>query len=171
VPPARRPAGADHAARLALASSQAALARALVGGAAPPPGFDADRLSLAAAGLRRKRRLAVAAAWPALTRSLGPEAERLVDEHIAATPPGGERDPIADGLALAAALHGTSALDPAACLELVRARARFTTRGGRARVRRAPHVGVVGTRDGRTRFLALAVHLPLLGTRTTLVRL
>lgn len=170
MPPERRSPGAEADARLALAASQAALARALVCGAAPPPGFDGARLSLAAAGLRRKRRRAVAAAWPALIRSLGPDAERLVDEHIAVAPPGSERDPIVDGLTLADSLRGAAALDAAACLELARARARFRWRDGRARVRRGPRVSTVGSRDTRSRLVALALHLPFLGTRTTLLR-
>ena len=54
-----------------LAIQQSALVASLTGLETPPPGFDAARLQAAADALARKRRRAVAKAWPMLTEALG----------------------------------------------------------------------------------------------------
>lgn len=56
-----------------LAEQQAAIVRALVAGAEPPPGFDADDLAATAHGLLHKRVDEVARRFPALAIAAGPD--------------------------------------------------------------------------------------------------
>ncbi|MEV6068085.1 hypothetical protein AB0L82_16160 [Nocardia sp. NPDC052001] len=56
-----------------LAERQAALVRALVAGAATPPGFDAGDISAAAHALLHKRAEEVAHRFPVLAHNCGPE--------------------------------------------------------------------------------------------------
>src|SRR5213595_3840336 len=58
---------------MSLADDQAALVAVLVSGGEPPPGFDTARLDATRAALLRKRAGEVAAAWPVLAASLGPQ--------------------------------------------------------------------------------------------------
>jgi hypothetical protein len=70
--------------REALAAAQAELVAALVAGGPKPPGFDAERLRIQAAGLVAKRRggvaRALAAIAPSVLTELGP---RLAAEFAA----------------------------------------------------------------------------------------
>ncbi|GGL38865.1 hypothetical protein [Nocardia jinanensis] len=56
-----------------LADRQAALVRALVAGAAVPPGFDRAAVCAAAHALRHKRAREVAARYPELVHAAGPD--------------------------------------------------------------------------------------------------
>jgi hypothetical protein len=66
-------------ARARLAQEQARLVESLTAGGVAPPGFDLDRVAIAARSLVRKRARGVARLWPALAKSLG---ERFED-HFA----------------------------------------------------------------------------------------
>ncbi|MTE14717.1 hypothetical protein [Nocardia aurantiaca] len=56
-----------------LAEQQAAVVRALVAGAQPPPGFDADDLAATARGLLHKRADEVKRRFPRLAHAAGPD--------------------------------------------------------------------------------------------------
>jgi hypothetical protein len=103
-----------------LADEQAALVAALVAGGAPPPGFDATRLDAARDALLRKRAGEVAAAWPVLAASLGPQWTATFTGWARGRPPGGA---LRDGWDLARELATAGRLPAGAAGEL-RARER-----------------------------------------------
>lgn len=84
-------------ARTRLAAMQAELVSALSGRAAPPAGFDADRVQATAAALASKRRHAVARAWPGLAEALGQQFVERFDGFAATTPMPHMGGPLADG--------------------------------------------------------------------------
>ena len=111
--------GARH---MSLAEDQAALVAALVAGGGPPPGFDTARLDATRAALLRKRAGEVAAAWPVLAASLGPQWPDTFARWAAGRPPAGARH---DGLALARELAAAGRLPAGARAELRARQRRF----------------------------------------------
>jgi hypothetical protein len=82
---------ADGTARRRLAGTQRALLESLVTGAAPPPGFDPDRVRIQAAALVAKRAGAVARHRPDVVERLGGRYREVFAAYAAARPkpPGG----------------------------------------------------------------------------------
>jgi len=70
-----------------LAQRQAALVAALVAGSPVPPGFDETRVRASASALLRKRAGEVAAVWPMLSASFGPQWNIAFAAWAAARPP------------------------------------------------------------------------------------
>jgi len=75
--------------RAELQRRQAELLAALVCGGEPPAGFDPDRLRATASALLRKRAGEVAAQWPALAASYGPQWMTAFGAWASGRPPGG----------------------------------------------------------------------------------
>ena len=141
-----------------LAARQAALVDALVAGGPVPAGFDADRLAVARRALVRKRAGAVAAQWPLLVASLGPDWPAVFATSVEGRPPTTALD---DGWRLARTLHERGELGTAAAVELAEREVtlRRTAAGGHAR-RRLPAVRRAGRRvvlqlAGRVRHLSV----------------
>ena len=151
-----------------LARRQAELVAALVRGGEPPAGFDADDLDAATGSIARKRRRAVARAWPTLDRGLEPGFEAAFGSYATQRPPppGGG---FADGLAFARQLRREGQLPPAALLELAAFETRWRLRGGRVVARRVPAVRIAAFR--RPPRLVVLVSAPRLGGRAWEVRL
>jgi hypothetical protein len=99
-------------ARERLARAQEELVRALGTGAAPPAGFDAERLRVAAQALVDKRRRLVERRWPTLASALGadfaPRFEAWAREHPMTVEP----SPLADGRRFAESLRVAGLLPP-----------------------------------------------------------
>jgi hypothetical protein len=74
------------ASRERLAARQAELLRALLTGAPPPTGFDADRVAVEARALLAKRRGVVAALRPEVADALGDRFPALFDEYARTHP-------------------------------------------------------------------------------------
>jgi hypothetical protein len=72
-----------------LAAQQAALIQALVAGGPPPPGFDPARVDAIRAALLRKRSGEVAAVWPVLAATYGPQWNVDFGRWAAGRPPVG----------------------------------------------------------------------------------
>jgi len=145
-----------------LSATQAQLVSALVDGGTAPPGFDAQRVAVAASALVRKRARLVRHAWPSLAASLG----EAFDERfaaVAATPPPREGGGIADGFALADALAADGVLSGEARVERLLLRAGWRRTRGGAVPRRGAFAGCAVA--GPPRRLVLAVRVPGLGTR------
>ena len=119
---------ASHADSAAYADAQAALLRALIGGDAPPDGFDAAKAAVASRSLWRKRAHAVAAAWPALALGLGDRFDAAFEAYARAMPPPATGHGLADGLAFARALPRAD-LTQDGRVELLLARAVLCERG------------------------------------------
>jgi hypothetical protein len=118
-----------------LARRQADLVAALVGGGAPPPGFDPDRVRAAGAALLRKRAGEVGAVWPLLRASLGPQWMATFASFATGRPPLGS---LRDGWDLARALASRGELPPDGARELADREAAWTYDGTTApRPRRA----------------------------------
>jgi len=140
-----------------VSGEQEALVRALVGAAPPPPTFDADRVTTAAASLVGKRAREVADSWPQLARCLGPRlTERFLDWADSHPVPTGISNPWADGLAFQLAEVSSSELDTDAIMERQRGRAQAVVRrsGGpgtpaKVRRRRGPLLLVKRSRSRR----------------------
>jgi hypothetical protein len=90
--------------RRTLAGLQEGLVRALTDGNSCPPGFDEERVQLAARSLVRKRIGALARAWPALRRALGESFEEVALAYVTKNPLPQEGGPLADGRAFIRAL-------------------------------------------------------------------
>ena len=75
-------------ARRRLAARQAALLSALIAGAPPPAGLDAERVAAQAKALIAKRRRVAQRAWPELAAALGDAFAPAFDEYARATPRG-----------------------------------------------------------------------------------
>jgi Protein of unknown function (DUF692) len=141
-PATRGPAAAPGPAAADLRSRQADLVRALVAGAADPPGFDRARLAATRAALLDKRAREVAAAWPAL--AAGAEFSARFTRFAASAPP---RDPYSDGRAFAESVRAD--LDGPALAELlIRTLPRrwFAARAGRPAPAAAPVRWIVAVR-------------------------
>lgn len=143
-----------------LAAQQAAFLSSLQGRAAAPPGFDSDDLAAAGGSLLRKRLGAVTREWPALAHAMGESLPQAFAQYAQSTPPPAAGEGLADGLGFALSL-GRHALTDQARVEILHARARFTTRHGRVIPRRGPFAGAVRLRHP-TRVLVV-VRLPGLG--------
>ena len=100
---------------MSLAGDQAALVAALVAGADPPPRFDTGRLDATWAALLRKRAGEVAAAWPVLAASLGPQWTATFAGWARDRPP---RGALHDGMDLAGELAAAGRLSDEARAEL-----------------------------------------------------
>ena len=145
-------------ARLALA--QAGLVRSLVGQGEPPPGFDAERLALAARSLLSKRLREVARAWPALCRCLGERWAEQFRAWASQTPPPGEGGPLADGRAFVRTVPSAELDDEARHERLLVDLHWRSTRTG-LRLRRGAALKAIWL-PGQRR-LMLGVRLPWLG--------
>jgi hypothetical protein len=149
--------------RADLARRQAELVSALVGEEPPPPGFDAERVRSAAAGLRAKRAHAIAKAWPRLARALGPALGAEVERHVRRLPSAPASGPLGDGRALARALAAEGRLPWEGRLELLASEVRYRwPADGRRLVRRA---GAAAAWRRSPAGLVVAVRLPGLGER------
>jgi hypothetical protein len=84
---------------MSLAEDQEDLVAALVAGGPVPPGFDAVLVAAAREALLRKRSGEVAAVWPWLAASLGPQWTVEFGRWAAGRPPNGA---LRDGLDFAA---------------------------------------------------------------------
>jgi uncharacterized protein len=73
-------------ARRRLAARQAALLSALVAGAPPPAGMDAERVAVQAQALIAKRRRVAQRAWPELAAALREGFAPAFDEYARTTP-------------------------------------------------------------------------------------
>jgi hypothetical protein len=108
---------------MSLADEQSALVAALVSGRPLPAGFDPERVRVARDALLHKRSGEVAAVWPVLAASLGPQWTVRFREWARDHPPRGAYH---DGLDFALALAASGQLPGAATAEL---RARTRARG------------------------------------------
>jgi YD repeat-containing protein len=115
-----------------LAEQQAALVAALVAGGGLPPGFDARKVAAAREALVRKRAGEVAAHWPVLAATLGPQWTVVFGQFAAGRPTAGS---LRDGWDLARRLDGAGRLTEAARAEL-RTRERFWRYDGASAPRR-----------------------------------
>jgi hypothetical protein len=102
---------------MSLAEDQEDLVTALVAGGPVPPGFDAARVVAAREALLRKRSGEVAAVWPRLAASLGPQWTVEFGRWAAGRPPNGA---LRDGLDFARDLSAAGRLPEAARAELRR---------------------------------------------------
>jgi hypothetical protein len=134
-PPPPGPAVGDLAAR------QAALVDALLAGAPDPPGFPTDRLAVARRALLRKRAGAVAAVWPQLAASLGPDWPAVFAASVGDRPPAGA---LVEGWDLARTLHRRGELGAAAAGELAEREVTLRRTGTGHAHRRLPAVRRVG---------------------------
>jgi hypothetical protein len=98
-----------------LAARQAELVASLVAGAAPPPGFDADRIAATRQALLRKRAGEVARTWPMLRAALGDRWLGTFTTWAAGRPPQGS---LRDGWDLARGLAAAGSLPALAAQEL-----------------------------------------------------
>jgi len=146
-----------------LARRQAEVVSALVGEEAPPAGFDAARLRLAAAGLREKRAHAIARAWPRLARALGPDFADAVERHVRRLPSAPPSGPLGDGRALARSLAAEGRLPWEGRVELLSAELRHRwPADGRRLPRRA---GAAAAWRRSPPEVVVALRLPGLGER------
>jgi len=113
-----------------LASQQAALVSALVGGGDVPAGFDERRLEATRSALLRKRAGEVASAWPLLAASYGTRWPSVFAAWAVTRPPNGS---LRDGWDFARSAGGT--LPPLARSELS-ARERELSYNGKSPPRR-----------------------------------
>jgi hypothetical protein len=100
---------------VSLADQQAELVAALVAGGPLPAGFDSARVGAAREALLRKRCGEVAAVWPVLAASLGPQWTVVFTSWAGDRPPGGS---LRDGWDLARQLATEGRLPEAAGDEL-----------------------------------------------------
>jgi len=98
-----------------LAARQAELVAALVGGAGPPPGFDAARIAATRHALLRKRAGEVARAWPELAFALADGWHAAFADWAAGRAPQGS---LRDGWDFARHLATDRRLPPEAAAEL-----------------------------------------------------
>ncbi|MGH3742479.1 MAG: hypothetical protein ACRDT8_24090 [Micromonosporaceae bacterium] len=123
-----------------LAQRQADLVAALTSGAPTPPGFDAERVQIAARALLRKRAAGVAAAWPWLAS--GEPWPAAFVEWAAGRPP---RGALQDGWDFARWLQFRNQLPATAAVELACREASLAYDGSSPpRPRRLPAVRRVG---------------------------
>jgi hypothetical protein len=147
--------------RARLAARQAELISALYGGQ-PAEGLDARLVTLTSDSLARKRARAVARAWPALARALGPGLADQFAAFARVTPPP-EGGALADGLAFSQEIAHQRPLPDDARIEGMLATSRVKLRHNRLVSRRGPGLAAVTT--GRPRRLVIIATLPLVGTR------
>lgn len=150
-------------ARTGLAARQRALVEALAGRAAPPAGFDHTRLEVAIEQLATKRRSAVARAWPALARSLGPEFPALFARYAAQRGLPRDGGPLADGRAFTGWLLDLGSLPEAGRIEALVVDLLWRHCDAGLVRRRGPACRTVWLRESRALVLGLA--FPGLGAR------
>jgi hypothetical protein len=134
----------------------------LTRGSAPPPGFDADRLQLAAVTLAVKRRREAAHAWPDLAAALGAQFRPLFDDFAARTPLPARGGPRADGRAFAQDLDRRGALPDAGRLEVLQVDLQQRRCHDGLVPRRGPALRLAFLR--RSRQLVVGLRLPGFGT-------
>jgi len=118
-----------------LAAQQAAFVETLVAGGPLPAGFDPARVAAARAALLRKRSGEVAAAWPMLALSFGPQWNVEFGRWAASRPPAGA---LRDGWDFA---RNHAVLSSPAAQELAAREVTWRYDGSSApRLRRAPAV-------------------------------
>jgi hypothetical protein len=156
-------------ARRRLADRQADLVRALSGQAAAPPGFDTERLAIAARALLAKRRRSVAKAWPLLTESLGERFGADFAKYARSQPLPRDLGPLADGRAFATWLVEHSQLPEEAGVEVRAADLRYRRGPDGLQRRRWPCLRLALLR--RPRRVWLGLWLPWLGSRWWTFRL
>jgi hypothetical protein len=146
--------------RARLAARQAELISALYGGS-PAEGLDARLVTLTSDSLARKRARAVARAWPALARALGPGLADQFTAFARVTPPP-EGGALADGLAFSQVIARERRLPDDARIEGMLATSRVKLRRNRLVTRRGPRLAAAMT--GRPRRLVVIATLPPIGT-------
>ena len=129
--------------RARLAARQAELITALYGGP-PAEGLDARLVTLTSDSLARKRARAVARAWPALARALGPGLADQFTAFARITPPP-EGGALADGLAFSQVITHQRRLPDDARIEGMLATSRVKLRHNRLVPRRGPRLAAVTT--------------------------
>lgn len=149
--------------RARLAAAQAELVAALVAQGPPPPGFDAERLRVAAGALAQKRQRELAQAWPRLVQGLGASWPSSFATFAAAVPLPREGGPLADGRAFAAWLEKKESLPEGGRLEALATDLRYRRCADGLLPRRGPAVRVAWL--GRSKKLVLALRWPGLGER------
>jgi hypothetical protein len=122
---------------VSLADQQAELVAALVAGGPLPPGFDPARVGAAREALLRKRSGEVAAAWPVLAASLGPQWTVVFRDWARDRAPNGA---LRDGWDLARQLAAQARLPEPAVVELRDREARWRYDGISAPRHRPPLV-------------------------------
>jgi hypothetical protein len=120
---------------MSLADQQAQLVAALVAGGPLPPWFDAGRVNAAREALLRKRSGEVAAVWPVLAASLGPQWTAVFAGWARDRAPNGA---LRDGWDLARQLAAEGRLAEPAGGELRAREAHWRYDGGSAPRRRLP---------------------------------
>src|SRR5262249_47239747 len=143
---------------------QAALVDALLG-KGPLPGFDESRLRAAAESLARKRRRAVAHAWPGLVSAL---SEHFT-AYASATPLPANGGPLADGRALAPWLAKRGALREAAWEQVIAVDLRHATTPAGLVPRQWPSLKVALLRQPRR--VVVGVRFPRMGEKWWALRL
>lgn len=154
---------ADMQSRRQLADMQTRLVFALTGRADVPAGFNPGRILVAAIGLARKRRRAVAHAWPRLTRAIGAVFEEQFTRYADVFPLPSDGGALADGRAFARWLAQQDALPDAGRLEALAVDLYYVACPSGMRRRSCPAVRSALLRQPRA--LVLAVRLPWLGER------
>jgi hypothetical protein len=145
-------------ARTRLAAMQAELVSALAGRAAPPPGFDVDRVRATAAALVTKRQCGVARTWPGLAEALGDRWVERFDAFAAMSPAPHIGGPLADGRAFLRWLAATGDAPEACRLQMLAVDLRFVTTTTGLMPRRGPALKIVQLHQPRR--LVMAMRLP-----------
>jgi hypothetical protein len=147
-------------ARTRLATMQAELVAALGGHAAPPPGFDADRVRATAAALVTKRRRAVARTWTGLAEALGERWVERFAAFAAISPAPHTGGPLADGRTLLRWLAATGERPEACRLQALTVDLRFAATAAGLVPRRGLTLKIA--RISYPRRLVVALRLPWL---------
>jgi hypothetical protein len=126
-----------------------------------PLGFDAARLSAAAASLVRKRVRAASRAWPGLARALGPSFEELFTLYAGEAPLPRVGGPLADGRVFAQWLAAREELPEAGRLQSLAVDVRHALNLDGLVPRRWPAAKTAWLPQSRR--LVVAVWLPRLG--------
>jgi len=132
--------------RAILAGRQAELVAALVGGGAPPVGFDAARVGTLAAALRAKRGRAIERTWPRLARALGPDWPEILARHLREVPASPASGSLGDGRLLARRLAAVDRLPWDGRLELLAVELRWRWPADGRRLSRRFGLGVAAGR-------------------------
>jgi hypothetical protein len=144
-------------ARTRLAAMQAELVSALAGHAAPPAGFDADRVQATAAALVSKRRHAVARSWPRLAEEIGQGFAVRFDAFAATSPMPKMGGPLADGRAFLRWLAATGNAPEACRLQALAVDLRYVATTAGLVPRRGPMLKIIRLRQSRRLLFAIRV--------------
>jgi hypothetical protein len=148
--------------RSRLSLQQKAVVQALIAGTAPPDGFDATQISVAAEALARKRQRGVAKAWPFLTTALADRFAPCFAAFAASTPLPEIGGPLADGHAFSRFLSARGEFPEEARLEAINVDLRFASTKRGLVPRRGFTLRLA--LDQRRRFM-LGIRIPWLGVR------